>query len=201
MSATLLHRGPDSEGSFVDRGVGLAARRLAIIDLEGGDQPLANEDGTCTVVQNGEIYNYAELTRELERLGHRFRTGSDTEAIVHAYEEWGHGFAACSRSRSGMHAVAHSSWRATASASSPSTTAWSTPRSRLRPSSTRCRKASSIPTQSRRSSPSTRSRRRCRSSARFASCRPDTCSRGTTATSSFGGSHGLARWRHARART
>jgi asparagine synthase (glutamine-hydrolysing) len=103
MSATLVHRGPDSDGSFVDGGVGLAARRLAIIDLEGGDQPLANEDGTCTVVQNGEIYNYAELTRELERLGHRFRTRCDTEAIVHAYEHWGLAFAERLR---GMFAVA-----------------------------------------------------------------------------------------------
>src|SRR5436190_15862057 len=103
MSATLVHRGPDSEGSFVDGGVGLGARRLAIIDLEHGDQPLANEDGTCTVVQNGEIYNYAELTHELERLGHRFRTRSDTETIVHAYEQWGLGFADRLR---GMFAVA-----------------------------------------------------------------------------------------------
>src|SRR6059036_1555074 len=103
MSATLAHRGPDSDGSFVDGGVGLAARRLAIIDLEGGDQPLGNEDGTCTVVQNGEIYNYAQLTRELERLGHRFRTRSDTEAIVHAYEQWGLDFAERLR---GMFAVA-----------------------------------------------------------------------------------------------
>ena len=103
MSATLAHRGPDSEGSFVDGGVGLAARRLAIIDLEGGDQPLANEDGSCTVVQNGEIYNYAQLTRELEGHGHRFRTHSDTETLVHAYEEWGLDFAQRLR---GMFAVA-----------------------------------------------------------------------------------------------
>jgi asparagine synthase (glutamine-hydrolysing) len=103
MSATLAHRGPDSEGSFVDGGAGLAARRLAIIDLEHGDQPLANEDGTCTVVQNGEIYNYAELTHELERSGHRFRTHSDTETIVHAYEQWGLEFADRLR---GMFAVA-----------------------------------------------------------------------------------------------
>src|SRR5262249_19734617 len=72
MSATLAHRGPDSEGVFVDGGVGLAARRLAIIDLDSGDQPISNEDGTATVVQNGELYNYRELTRELERAGHRF---------------------------------------------------------------------------------------------------------------------------------
>ena len=103
MSATLVHRGPDSEGSFVDGGIGLAARRLAIIDLEHGDQPLANEDGTCTVVQNGEIYNYAALTHELERAGHRFRTRCDTETIVHAYEQWGLDFAERLR---GMFAVA-----------------------------------------------------------------------------------------------
>jgi asparagine synthase (glutamine-hydrolysing) len=103
MSATLVHRGPDSEGSFVDGGIGLAARRLAIIDLEHGDQPLANEDSTCTVVQNGEIYNYAELTHELERAGHRFRTRSDTETIVHAYEHWGIEFADRLR---GMFAIA-----------------------------------------------------------------------------------------------
>ena len=103
MSATLVHRGPDSDRTFVDGGVGLAARRLAIIDLAGGDQPLANEDGTCTVVQNGEIYNFAELTHELERLGHRFRTRCDTEAIVHAYEEWGPSFAERLR---GMFAIA-----------------------------------------------------------------------------------------------
>src|SRR5215218_5381721 len=94
MSAALAHRGPDSDGSFVEGGVGLAARRLAIIDLAGGDQPITNEDGTCTVVQNGEIYNHTELRRELERAGHRFRTDhSDTEMLVHAYEEWGTRFA------------------------------------------------------------------------------------------------------------
>jgi asparagine synthase (glutamine-hydrolysing) len=93
MSATLAHRGPDSEGTFAKGAVGLAARRLAIIDVAGGDQPIANEDGNCTVVQNGEIYNYAELTRSLERAGHTFRSRSDTEAIVHAYEEWELGFA------------------------------------------------------------------------------------------------------------
>src|SRR5215210_7497665 len=104
MSATLAHRGPDSNGSFVDGGVGLAARRLAIIDLADGDQPIANEDGTCTVVQNGEIYNHVELRRELERAGHRFRTDhSDTEMLVHAYEQWGLRFAERPR---GMFAVA-----------------------------------------------------------------------------------------------
>src|SRR6478736_6612194 len=92
MSDTLVHRGPDSGGVYLDGPVGLAARRLAIIDLAGGDQPISNEDGTCTVVQNGEIYNFPELRRELERAGHRFRTHSDTETIVHAYEQWGLGF-------------------------------------------------------------------------------------------------------------
>lgn len=93
MSATLAHRGPDSHGTFVDGGVGLAARRLSIIDLDTGDQPIANEDGSVVVVQNGEIYNYEELTHELVRAGHRFRTHGDTEVIVHAYEEWGTAFA------------------------------------------------------------------------------------------------------------
>ncbi|HST16983.1 MAG TPA: asparagine synthase (glutamine-hydrolyzing) [Gaiellaceae bacterium] len=89
MSTTLVHRGPDSEGMHVDGGIGLAARRLAIIDLTGGDQPIANEDGTVVVVQNGEIYNHVELRFELERAGHRFATRCDTEVLVHGYEEWG----------------------------------------------------------------------------------------------------------------
>jgi asparagine synthase (glutamine-hydrolysing) len=92
MSGTLVHRGPDSAGEFVDRTVALGARRLSIIDLETGDQPIANEDGACHVVQNGEIYNYADLRRELERAGHSFRTHGDTEVLVHAYEEWGTSF-------------------------------------------------------------------------------------------------------------
>src|SRR5213079_2035731 len=103
MSATLAHRGPDSDGMYVDGPVGLAARRLSIIDLEIGDQPIANEDGTVVVVQNGEIYNYDELTRELVRAGHRFRTHGDTEVLVHAYEEWGTAFP---RRLRGMFAVA-----------------------------------------------------------------------------------------------
>jgi asparagine synthase (glutamine-hydrolysing) len=89
MSRTLFHRGPDSDGAHLDGAVGIAARRLAIIDLTGGDQPIANEDGRVVVVQNGEIYNHRELHRELERAGHRFRTRSDTEVLVHGYEEWG----------------------------------------------------------------------------------------------------------------
>src|SRR5438105_15530696 len=90
MSSTLVHRGPDSDGVFLDGGAGLSALRLSIIDLEGGDQPIANEDGTVHVVQNGENYNHEELRRGLERAGHRFRTRCDTVVIGHIYEEHGH---------------------------------------------------------------------------------------------------------------
>jgi asparagine synthase (glutamine-hydrolysing) len=103
MSAQLVHRGPDSFGELSDGDIALAARRLSIIDLETGDQPIANEDGTLHVVQNGEIYNYRELRRELERTGHRFRTQGDTEVLLHLYEEHGDGFAERLR---GMFAVA-----------------------------------------------------------------------------------------------
>src|SRR5215212_10593604 len=102
MSRTLVHRGPDSDGMFVDGGVGLAARRLSIIDLDTGDQPIANEDGSVVVVQNGEIYNHAELRAGLK--GHTFRTDhSDTEVLAHLYEEHGPRFAEHLR---GMFAVA-----------------------------------------------------------------------------------------------
>jgi asparagine synthase (glutamine-hydrolysing) len=103
MSERLTHRGPDSAGEHVDDGVALAARRLSILDLEHGDQPIASEDGSRVVVQNGEIYNYPELRRELGRAGHELRTRCDTEAIVHLYEE--HGMAFAERLR-GMFAVA-----------------------------------------------------------------------------------------------
>jgi asparagine synthase (glutamine-hydrolysing) len=103
MSRTLVHRGPDSDGVFVDGPAGLAARRLAIIDLATGDQPIGNEDGRITVVQNGEIYNYRELRDELEHAGHRFSTSGDTEVLVHLYEE--HGAAFAERLR-GMFAIA-----------------------------------------------------------------------------------------------
>src|SRR3954452_22525575 len=103
MAETLYHRGPDSEGAHVDGAIGLAARRLAIIDLAGGDQPIANEDGTVVVVQKGEIYNYPDLRDELARAGHAFHTHSDTETHVHLYEEYGTAFAERLR---GMFAVA-----------------------------------------------------------------------------------------------
>ncbi|MBA3331614.1 MAG: asparagine synthase (glutamine-hydrolyzing) [Actinobacteria bacterium] len=103
MSKTLAHRGPDSDGLVVEGGIGLAARRLSIIDLATGDQPLTNEDGTITVVQNGEILNFRELRRELESRGHRFSTSGDTEVLAHLYEEEGDAFAARLR---GMFALA-----------------------------------------------------------------------------------------------
>src|SRR5512133_2030893 len=103
MSATLVQRGPDSDGAYVEGPVGLAARRLAIIDLATGDQPISNEDGRITVVQNGELYNYRELRLELERAGHRFSTSGDTGVLVHLYEEHGERFAERLR---GMFAVA-----------------------------------------------------------------------------------------------
>ena len=91
-AAALRHRGPDDEGFFAEPGVGLAFRRLSIVDLATGHQPLANEDGTVWIAYNGEIYNHRALREELERAGHRYRTRSDTETLVHAYEEWGTGF-------------------------------------------------------------------------------------------------------------
>jgi asparagine synthase (glutamine-hydrolysing) len=89
MTDAVAHRGPDSAGYYVAPGIGLGHRRLSIIDLSTGDQPLSNEDGTVWTVFNGEIYNYAEVRAELVAHGHRFRTDSDTEVIVHGYEEWG----------------------------------------------------------------------------------------------------------------
>ena len=89
MCDVMRHRGPDDEGVFVAPGVGLGMRRLSIIDLAGGHQPIQNEDRTISVVFNGEIYNYRELRDTLEAAGHRFSTSSDTETIVHGYEEWG----------------------------------------------------------------------------------------------------------------
>ncbi|MDZ7697290.1 MAG: asparagine synthase (glutamine-hydrolyzing) [Deltaproteobacteria bacterium] len=89
MNQTLRHRGPDDEGSYVEGPVGLGIRRLSIIDVAGGRQPIANEDQTVWVVFNGEIYNYKDLRQSLIKKGHRFTTQSDTESILHLYEEVG----------------------------------------------------------------------------------------------------------------
>jgi len=103
MMAALVHRGPDEEGLLAAQRAVLGMRRLSIIDLPGGGQPVWNEDGTRAVVYNGEIYNFGELRTSLEELGHRFRTRSDTEVVVHAYEAWG---ADCVRHFRGMFAFA-----------------------------------------------------------------------------------------------
>ncbi len=86
---SIRHRGPDGDGSYIKKEIGLGHRRLSIIDIGGGAQPISNEDGRMQVVFNGEIYNFVELRDELEAFGHQFRTRSDTEVIVHAYEQWG----------------------------------------------------------------------------------------------------------------
>ncbi len=103
MAARLRHRGPDGSGLWHEGGVGLAHNRLAIIDLAGGSQPLFSEDHNLVLVANGEIYNFVELRRELEDLGHRFATHSDSETILHAYEVWGD---ACVEHLEGMFAFA-----------------------------------------------------------------------------------------------
>ena len=103
MTRRLQHRGPDGEGFHVAEGVALGMRRLAIIDLVTGQQPIPNEDRTVWVVYNGEIYNFADLRERLEKAGHRFATRSDTEVIVHAYEEYGDEFVT---SLAGMFAIA-----------------------------------------------------------------------------------------------
>ncbi|MDR3401012.1 MAG: asparagine synthase (glutamine-hydrolyzing) [Chthoniobacter sp.] len=91
MSRTLFHRGPDDEGYFFDRSLGFGFRRLSIIDLAGGHQPMADAEESVWLVFNGEIYNYRELRVELEGHGHKFRTSSDTEVIIHGYKQWGNG--------------------------------------------------------------------------------------------------------------
>lgn len=103
MRDIMTHRGPDGYGNHCAAGVGLGHRRLSIIDLEGGAQPLSNEDGTVWVTYNGEIYNHVELRNRLTRAGHRFRTRCDTEVLVHAYEEYGDQFP---RELNGMFAFA-----------------------------------------------------------------------------------------------
>ncbi|MGH9740612.1 MAG: asparagine synthase (glutamine-hydrolyzing) [Candidatus Acidiferrales bacterium] len=103
MMAAMVHRGPDDEGLFAASRAAVGMRRLSIVDLPGGGQPVWNETGTLAVVFNGEIYNFRELRSDLESAGHRFRTRSDTEVIVHGYEEWG---PACAEKLRGMFALA-----------------------------------------------------------------------------------------------
>src|SRR5215510_191474 len=126
MGKALIHRGPDDQGTHMEPGVGIGMRRLSIIDLKTGHQPLANEDGSIWTVFNGEIYNYRELTAGLLARGHRFATASDTETLVHLYEEHG---ADCVRHLRGMFAFAlgmrggtRCYWRGIAWGSSRSTT-------------------------------------------------------------------------------
>ncbi|MEE4310671.1 MAG: asparagine synthase (glutamine-hydrolyzing) [candidate division KSB1 bacterium] len=103
MCDSIVHRGPDDQGTYFDNNVGMGMRRLSIIDLHTGKQPISNEDGTVWIVFNGEIYNYKELRQQLVSKGHIFRTQTDTETIVHAYEEYGED---CPRKLNGMFAFA-----------------------------------------------------------------------------------------------
>ena len=103
MNSVIRHRGPDGDGELVDHEVGLGHRRLSIIDVGGGAQPIGNEDGSIQIVFNGEIYNFIELREELLKAGHSFKTKSDTEVIVHAYEQWGRD---CVKRFNGMFAFA-----------------------------------------------------------------------------------------------
>src|SRR4029077_18501771 len=103
MNRRIVHRGPDDEGFFVEENVGLAMRRLSIIDVKSGHQPLSNENRDVWIVFNGEIYNHAELRSDLEAKGHQYRSRSDTETIVHLYEEYGRD---CVKHLRGMYAFA-----------------------------------------------------------------------------------------------
>src|ERR1700752_1546689 len=89
MTRSMVHRGPDDEGYFTAGPLGFGFRRLSIIDLAGGHQPMSDQEETVWVIFNGEIYNFLELRREIESFGHVFRTNSDTEVIVHGYKRWG----------------------------------------------------------------------------------------------------------------
>jgi asparagine synthase (glutamine-hydrolysing) len=103
MTAQMTHRGPDDEGFFYDQAIALGQRRLSIVDLEGGRQPIGNEDGTLQLICNGEIYNSPQLRKDLEQRGHRFRTRTDSEVILHLYEEYGR---SCMQRLRGMFAFA-----------------------------------------------------------------------------------------------
>ncbi len=103
MNEAIFHRGPDEDGVYLKRHVGLGMRRLAIIDLKSGQQPIADEAGTAWIVYNGEIYNYREVKKRLEARGHRFRTDCDTEVVLHAYLEYGED---CPKHLRGMFAFA-----------------------------------------------------------------------------------------------
>ena len=103
MTDVIVHRGPDGEGYFIDKNIGLGHRRLSIIDLQTGDQPMFNETKSIAIVFNGEIYNYIEIRSELINLGYKFRTTSDTEVILKAYEKWGIN---CQKKFNGMWAFA-----------------------------------------------------------------------------------------------
>src|ERR1700747_2585348 len=89
MARSIAHRGPDDEGFFIAGSVGLGFRRLSIIDLAGGHQPMSDANETVWIIFNGEIYNYKELRAELQSKGHQFKTSSDTEVIIHGYKQWG----------------------------------------------------------------------------------------------------------------
>ncbi|MDI6641514.1 MAG: asparagine synthetase B, partial [Elusimicrobiota bacterium] len=92
MTDTLFHRGPDAEGYYITEQISLGVRRLAVVDLQTGDQPIYNEDKSVVVVFNGEIYNFKELRQDLELKGHKFYTKTDTEVILHLYEDYGENF-------------------------------------------------------------------------------------------------------------
>ena len=89
MADLIKHRGPDGEGYFVDNNIALGHRRLSIVDLKNGSQPMYNEDKTIAIIFNGEIYNHLKLKEELEKSDHQFQSNCDTEVLIHGYEEWG----------------------------------------------------------------------------------------------------------------
>jgi hypothetical protein len=185
MNESQHHRGPDEGGLHLEPGVGLGHRRLSIIDLSTGQQPLYNEDQSVCVVFNGEIYNYQELIPELQALGHVFHTRSDTEVIVHAWEAWGEdcvqrfrgmfAFALWDRNRETLFLARD---RLASSRSTTPAARWHAFSSA--PNSSRCWRmaawrAISIPWRSRNTSRSATSPSRGRSFVRPGSCRRRTC--------------------------